>query len=220
MNGPSLPHLAWVKSRIDYLTQRFSFEGATVLEFGSFNGDIAAELTERGADVTCVEGKLRNIKIINRRFPHLKVIHHDLDKPEWPFEDFYAFIIHMGLLYQQNPEYLLMESQRHCGNLILESQVIDSDEEIVKILSPDNHGPGQGLNAEARLSVGWVEKRLANYQMIFDQTINSGHHQYTWKAKNDKSYRTGKRRMWVTHPIDTLLDSNNDLEFGKSWVNK
>lgn len=200
-DNPSPQHLAWVKARIKYLTQRFAFKGKTVLEFGSFMGDVGAALADLGADVVCVEGRQRNVKIARQRFPELIIIEHDLDKPEWPFEQHYDFILHLGLLYhQQSPEYILLEAQKHCDTMVLESQVIDSDEEILEVYLPDDHGPGQGLNGEARPSVAWIENRLKNAEMVLDETINSGRHNYTWEPKNDKSYNVGQRRMWVVTP--------------------
>lgn len=200
VSDSSETHILWVKTRIEFLQSKIDFTNKAVLELGAFRADIGRRLTKLGAKVTCVEGKPQLARYIAEK-GDVELIIADLDKPIWPFQNHYDIILHMGLLYhQQNPEYLLLESQRHCDVFVLESQVIDSDEEILEITPPDNFGLGQGINGEARPSIRYIENRLVNAQRYDDHLLNSGNHHYSWKSENNKSYITGRRRLWIGHP--------------------
>lgn len=172
-------------------------KGKTLLELGSMFSFIGNEFSKLGCDVTCAEAKAENIAEAKKLYPHLKYIQADLDKEEWPFGDF-DIILHMGLLYHQaNPEYCLLESQKHCDILVLESEVVDSNEKVKK-LSPKRPECSQGFNNECKISVGYIETMLpSDFVRLDDKRLNHNYHHYDWKAKNEGHYVEGQRRLWI-----------------------
>jgi len=197
-------HSKWVENRIKFILNYFNYDltDKRILELGAHQGDIGGNLINFGAHTTCVEGRVEHIKRGEERHPDIEWKHVDLDIEKWIFESEYDIILHLGLLYHlKNPDYYLIESQKRCDHFFLESQVIDnSNEEICKIkdpADPKKHGPGQGINAEAQLSVKYIENRLDNFQRFDLKELGGCGHHYDWKAKNDNTYRNGRRRFWV-----------------------
>ena len=196
-------HSKWVENRIKFILNYFNYDltNKRILELGAHFGDIGGNLVNFGAQVTSVEGRPEHVNRGEKLYSKTKWRCVDLDIEEWGFENKYDIILHLGLLYHlKNPDYYLIESQKRCDHFFLESQVIDnSNEEICKIKDPDGpeHGDGQGINAEAQLSVKYIENRLDNFQRFDLKELGGGGHHYDWKAKNDNTYRNGRRRFWV-----------------------
>lgn len=197
-----LNHNIWAINRVNFIRSIFGdeyFQDKTLLELGSLHSFIGNEFHKLGCKVTCVEGRQSNIDTARNNYPYLNYICADLDKEEWNFGD-YDIILHMGLLYHQaNPEYLLKECKKHCNILILESEVVDSNNKTLTI-KPSNEWFCQGLNKECEISVGYIESIIKSFQSThrYDSALlNSEYHCYNWQEKNDNSYKLGQRRFWV-----------------------
>src|SRR5712671_7567734 len=105
------------------------FRGKSVLELGAGYGGIGAVFAGVGAQVTCVEGREKNTRVIRERYPHLDAHTFDLSTG-WPKPNgHYDVIIHFGVLYHlRNPEENLRAACRHGTHLILETEVCNSDD--------------------------------------------------------------------------------------------
>ena len=55
----------------------------------------------------------------------------------------------------------------------------------------------QGLNAEAQISVKYIEDKLSNFARHDISALNGGGHAYDWPEKNDNSYFPARRRFWT-----------------------
>jgi SAM-dependent methyltransferase len=80
--------------------------GSSVLDLGAGNGEIAAELALRGAQVTCVEGRLENAQEIRAlrgdrgiRKSQLEVLVADVRSLEWDVLGQFDVVVCSGLLY-------------------------------------------------------------------------------------------------------------------------
>jgi SAM-dependent methyltransferase len=185
---------------LDQYGHRF-FDGKTVLEVGAGFGDIGAVFALLGARVTCLEGRASNVREIRRRYPFLEARQHDLSAG-LPGEQ-YDVLIHMGVLYHlAEPEPAMRAACRCCRHLILETEVCDSDDPGLVLTAPEHsyiydqalHGTG------CRPSPALLERIMTEEKMGFtritDARCNSGLHSYDWPVKNEKTYRSGLRRMW------------------------
>src|SRR5205085_3992215 len=116
-----------ILATLDHYGHRF-FDGKTVLEVEAAFGAIGTAFSALGADVTWLEGRMANVRAIRNRYPFLKAIHHDLGCGI-PGEEMFDVIIHMGVLYHlPDPEAALRAACRRCDHLILETEVVDSDD--------------------------------------------------------------------------------------------
>ena len=213
-------HPEWVKSRalfiLNYLYKKLGaqytgeagqfLKGKTVLELGAHRGGLGANLSQYGASVTAAEGREDNCRLGKLYHPQAQWCQADLDVEEWIFDDHYDIIIHQGLLYHlQNPDFFLVESQKRCSTFFLETQVIDSSLEAVHLSTPPSVftpkgelSHDSGLNAEARISVKYIEDRLKNFVRHDIPKLNGGGHFYDWPEKNDNTYQpAAHRRFWT-----------------------
>ncbi len=208
-------HKQWVSDRINFIKKMFPdnyFKDKSILELGSCWGDIGGYFSLLGADVTMVNGFDFYYEACKNRFPNVKNIKHDCDS-EWIYDDHYDVIFHMGLLYHlRDPKKSLIECQKHCDIMILETVVSDFLDfiEIIPRTEDINLCQDQGLNAEANFSADFVEKYLINYTRYDDSSLNgkiSGN--YNWTASGNSGFRG--RRFWICDIKNQLSNLTNSL---------
>ncbi len=190
-----------ILATLDHYGHRF-FDGKTVLEVGAAFGAIGATLSALGADVTCLEGRMSNVRVIRNRYPFLKAIQHDLGSG-LPGQEVFDVIIHMGVLYHlPDPEAALRAACRRCRHLILETEVADSDDpELVVNVKEHAYRYDQSLVGQgSRPSPAFLERVLKeekfSFTQITDARCNWDFHTYDWPVTNSKQFRSGLRRMW------------------------
>ncbi|MBI3878612.1 MAG: class I SAM-dependent methyltransferase [Verrucomicrobia bacterium] len=192
-----------INAILDHYGHRY-FVGKSVLELGAGYGAIGAFFSLLGADVTCVEGRESNTRVIRERYPFLTALTHDLSAG-WPKtgRERYDVIVHFGLLYHLgDPEPSLRESCRRTDQLILETEVSDSDDaHFIKGIKEHSYHFGQSVEgAGSRPSPAWVERILTEEGMTFsritDDRCNWELHRYDWPITNSKAHANGQRRMW------------------------
>jgi SAM-dependent methyltransferase len=186
---------------LDQYGHRF-FSGKQILEVGAGYGAIGAFFSLLGAEVTCLEGRKANVRVIQQRYPFVKALLHDLAQGI-PGDAFFDVLIHMGVLYHlPDPEPALRAACRRCQHLILETEVSDSDDPDL-VLSAREHAYGfdQSLVGQgSRPSPAFVERILKeenfSFSRITDGRCNWELHTYDWPISNSKQFRNGLRRMW------------------------
>lgn len=195
----------WQNSRIDYIVNQFGenfFKNKSVLELASCNGYIGNYFSQvLGANVTVVEGRDSNIEAIRKDYPNLKLIESNLDKNSWDF-DYYDIIINWGLFYhlQFFHKEHLENCIDHCGVLLFESVIFDSDES--EIFFRSEKGNDQSLSRVGGTpSTSYVEDIFKNKDCKFlkssSSKLNGDIHIYDWKDSNGKKYHESKRRFWT-----------------------
>jgi hypothetical protein len=198
-------YIDWRFKRIQaiekYFTKEF-FKNKTLIELGAGYGDIGYHFSTLGSKVTCIEGRIDNIKYIQETYKNIDTIHKDLDIEKFEIENV-DIIINMGLLYHlKDPIYLLHKSCKYCNYMIIETEVVDSYNPSKIIYWIDKkEGYDQSLHeVGTRISVGMVESILTEnnfkFERLEDDSCNSGPHYYDWPIRNSGEWESGQRKLW------------------------
>lgn len=197
----------WRAKRITAIVEHYGeawFEGKKVLELGCGYGDIGYVLMTLNADVTFAEGREENCDFLRRRFPDNKVYCMNCEN-EWPFpaDAHFDLILHMGLLYHlDNLWFALDRCFECCDNIVLETQVSDSDDpDFILKVNERAEGWDQSLvGLGSRPSGSCVEKHIQEKgwqsERVTDSRCNARFHVYDWKVENTNTWRNGLRRFW------------------------
>jgi len=195
-------YIEWRAKRLAAILNHYGptfFLGKTLLELGCGHADIGAFFANLGAKVTCTDARPEHLVVVRRRHPGLKTITANLET-EWPLGS-YDIIIHMGVLYHlKNFTGSLEHACQNCRNLILETEVCDSDDPNF-VLQTQEAGFDQAMSGiGSRPSAEAIEKVLRacgmSYERITDDRCNSHIHRYNWPVTNTKTWEHGLRRFW------------------------
>lgn len=196
----------WRAKRIVAIVEHYGenfFKGKKILELGCGYGDIGKVLISIGAEVIFCEGREEHINILKRRFPNNRIYKINLES-EWFFDnEKFDLILHLGVLYHlDNFEYSLEKCFLSSDNIVLETEVCDSDDpELVLKISENSEGYDQSLIGKgSRPSANYLEnifnKNLFEYQRIQDSSCNASFHRYDWEVNNTNSWESGLRRFY------------------------
>lgn len=196
----------WRAKRIVAIVEHYGenfFKGKKILELGCGYGDIGKVLISIGAEVIFCEGRQEHVNILKKRFPNNRVYKINLEN-EWFFDnEKFDLILHLGVLYHlDNFEYSLEKCFLSSDNMVLETEVCDSDDpELVLKISENSEGYDQSLIGKgSRPSANYLEnifnKNLFEYQRVQDSSCNALFHRYDWKVKNTNSWESGMRRFY------------------------
>ncbi|WP_372768525.1 class I SAM-dependent methyltransferase [Pseudoalteromonas sp.] len=195
----------WREKRVTAIIEHFGpqwFQGKKILELGCGYADISLMFATLGAEVSVCDARKEHIDIVISRYPWMKTYIADINK-EWPFEEAYDLIIHMGVLYHLDDiNYSLIKSLESADNLVLETEVSDSnDPSFLLKVEEDSKGYDQSITGVgSRPSPAYIESLIGKFQgnleRISDSRCNSYFHQYNWLPRNDNSWRHGLRGFW------------------------
>ena len=194
---------AWRTSRFNgikkYIPTDF-FKGKTLLELGGGHGHNGDFFHQLGASVTTSDARQEHLTVVSERYPHLRTLLIDGDKNK--IDSKYDIILHWGLLYHlKEIEEHLENVAANCDILLLETEVVDSDNDTLAITT-EEYGYDQAFNSVGiRPSEKYVEKILTKngfqFKLIKDPILNAEFHIYDWEIKNTNSSRHGLRRYWI-----------------------
>lgn len=197
----NMHYVDWRQRRIDAILQHYGdafFAGRTLLELGCGYGDIGAAFAERGARVTCCDAREEHLEVLSRRYPHLTPVRADLNT-EWPFGSF-DIILHLGVLYHLEPTHLsLRHACRSASHLVLETEVCDSNGDLVFGTSEQGYDQavdGNGCRPSAPRVERFLREEGMTYERIADDRCNAGMHVYDWPVRNTGDFTHGQRRFW------------------------
>ena len=197
----------WRLRRINCIVNHYGddwFKGKNILELGAGYGDIGYFFSTLGAEVTFVEGRREHCDIIRRRYPQSKVYEMNCEN-EWAFSENVHFdlVLHMGLLYHLDNFLFVLDHCLKCAdNLVLETEVCDSDDEnfILKIQENAQGWDQSLIGAGTRPSAGYIEEHLRkmgwSYERVNDTSCNASFHKYDWNVTNTMTWQNGMRRLW------------------------
>jgi SAM-dependent methyltransferase len=200
-------YIDWNHKKIKFIIEKIShnaFFEKQVLDLGSGYGDVASAFSRLGADVLCVDARQEHLNLLTKKHPHLKTVNANLDK-NWPFKNRrFNFVLSLGILcHLKNFEQNLRDVCESADNLVLETEVFDSDdpnkvifvEENKKIYDWSFEGCG------AKPSAAYIERILnecgMNFKRYDDPKLNSGPYKYDWQVKNTGNRLYGHRRFWI-----------------------
>lgn len=205
-------YTGWNESRIsaiiDYYGKDF-FQGKSLLEVGCGWADMGAYFHSLGSDVSVSDAREEHIEVIQKRHPELKGLVVDSENVDWQYDKSkFDIIIHFGLLYHlQNPEVNLKMICDHCDTLIIETEVLDSDDPN-RVLSKaeetvwERGAWGMAFSGTGSLpSYAWVERVLEECGMEVvripkPELANFGAHRYDWPRVNANRFVSAQRAMW------------------------
>lgn len=199
-------YVDWRSKRIAAILDHYGtdfFHGKTVLEVGCGYGDIGAAIARHGAIVTCSDARADHLAVVRERHPQVQTVVADLDKP-WTFPHC-DVLIHLGVLYHlKTPEVALRQALGSSTHVILETEVLDSNDPYVS-RSVAEAGYDQAFNnIGSRPSPFFVERILTelgrSFTRIDDDRCNTEYHRYDWPITNTGEHRNGLRRFWFVSP--------------------
>lgn len=198
-------YVGWRKSRLDKIQTIFGkdwFKGKSILELACGQGHIGSYIETLGANVTYAEGRKSHCEMMTKLHPKREVININQEEP-WSLDRQFDMIIHWGVLYHlDNWKQDLACTLKHSGMVLLESEVLDSNDSIeIKIEEPFDGWDQAISTVGSRPSASLVEQVLsslgATYTRYDHADLNSGFHQYDWKVENTGESRNGIRRFWI-----------------------
>lgn len=190
---------------LDHSGRNF-FKGKKILELGAGNGDFGNMFYQLGANVTCFEGREENVKALKEKYPHLNAHVVDLDDAE-NFEymiglEHYDVVLHVGLLYHLlNMEESLSTFMEYCDHMILETEVMDSDQDGYFVTTEDASRVTSSLDGVAtRPTTAFLKRIIKDNGWEIEhpknpKAINTHPYIYDWKPGN-KGLLYGARVMW------------------------
>ena len=208
----------WRAKRVVAIVEHYGesfFKNKKILELGCGYGDIGKVFIGLGAEVIFAEGREEHVNILKNKFPNNRVYKVNLEN-EWPFKDEkFDLILHLGVLYHlDNIEFSLEKSILNTSNLVLETEVCDSDDpDLVLKIDENMNGYDQSLIGKgSRPSGKYLEnifkKYNCSYEIIKDKRCNALFHRYDWSVKNTNTWEHGLRRFYFieTRPDQTRPD--------------
>lgn len=195
----------WIESRIltikKYISTSF-FKDKELLELGCGYGHNGNEFYKLGANVICADARDEHLTNGKNLYPHLTFINIDGNKNNITKK--YNIILHWGLLYHLNEiENHLDNICNNCDILLLETIVLDSDDQNAYNMCRENGYDQAYNNIGIRPSAAYVEKILNKnnfiYKRIEDPILNTDFHIYDLKVENiNKSHKNVSiRKFWI-----------------------
>jgi 2-polyprenyl-3-methyl-5-hydroxy-6-metoxy-1,4-benzoquinol methylase len=200
----------WETKRINKILDIYGidyFKNKKVLELGSGHGNIGAFFAELGADVLCLEGRIRNANFANLKYRKLERFKCTVFNLENDFSEFGRFdlILNFGLVYHlKNIDEHLKCCFKVSDEIVLESVVCDStDPYDIFYSDEDIYIDNRALDGTGCRPSQFYIERIAKENgfeatCFYASDLNSGQFIYDWKFKNDKrlvnNYKL--RRFW------------------------
>lgn len=216
-------YIQWMNKRINAIINYFGkafFSGKSILELGCGFGDIGAIFSKLGANITCSDGRQEHLEILKSKYPNINTVQYDLDR-EWPFNEKFDIIIHMGVLYHiKDYKNAIKNACQNAKYVVLETEVSDSDDPNFVIYT-NEEGYEQVLNhIGCRPSEAAIESILdecnVKYYRLHDSSCNYDFHKYDWEVKNTNTWQRGMRRLWFIHQKNIIQP--NMLELVNKFV--
>lgn len=193
-----------LKVLIDYYGREW-FKEKRILELGCGYGHIGINFAMLGADVTFSDGRQKHLDEIGAVWPVIppeRLIIANMED-EWPFEGHWDLILHQGLLYHLAKwQFSLYEASLCCDHLVLESEVLDSDDrKATKKVNEDPDKMHSSINGlSIRVPQVAIEESLSafgfRHKLCEDSRLNSSRHNYTWSIENTGRSFAQTRRWW------------------------
>lgn len=169
----------------------------TLLELGAYDGNFGNKFYEKGAIITCYEGRKQNIDLLKSLHPEFESELIDIDKVK--INKKFDIILHAGLLYHiKNVEDNLINCLENCDVFILETENIDSTDTEIDIqyeglseISEVSSLPDSDLtNYVSRTSRKFLEKTFENngfnFKLVLNTVANIYPYRYDWVTSNTK----------------------------------
>ena len=175
----------------------------SVLDAGAGIGDIGAALFRVGATITAMDCRQEHLSAINKRYPGIKTIKADFEKPLGFSAKFDVALSIATLCHIENYQQHLKDLCVRSRDLILETAVCDSDdpEMCIKVNEDKNISNLSFSGNASRPSAANIEKILSDNGMYFIRLdmpeLNHDKYIYNWEVSNTNRKDIFLRRLWV-----------------------
>lgn len=207
-------YIPWTNRRAALIKDHYGldyFRDKSLLEIGCGHDGFLQRWYNWGCNpIVACDGRETCVDQVREKATFAEIIHHNLEDP-WPFGHF-DIIANMGVLYHvANPEELLKNCMLSCQDLILETEVCDSDDPSLLISVKENPAKiGHSISGKAyKPSPVWVERVLEEggfeYEIVSGKRaklISVAGHQYNWEHKYSGRIYSGVRRFWFARKIN------------------
>ncbi|ENM5767889.1 class I SAM-dependent methyltransferase [Vibrio mimicus] len=205
-NNFSDHYIPWREKRVTEIIRHFSplwFRGKKILELGCGYGEVGKNFEGLGAVVTYCDARQEHLDVILKHRPHCKVVKADINN-EWPFEEKFDLIVHMGVLYHlDNMSFSIAKAMESAYHIVLETEVCDSNDPMFNLAVEENIlGYDQSVTGlGSRPSVAYVERLVdvgkpKSMTRLRSSACDSNFHQYSWEITDTKRWEHGLRSMW------------------------
>ena len=205
MSSADHPHyVGWRAARLaginKYIASSF-FSGKTLLEMGCGDGGMASNFLTMGATVTCADARADTLAGVTAAYPTMATLQIDAEKE--------TIVTNFDVVHSAGTLYHLGAIENHiknlsevCGVLILESEVMDSDDATLFTLNDESYGSDQAFNGFGiRPTAAYVESLLTvngfQFTRLDDPVFNFKFHEYDWVVSNSGVWRNGLSRFWI-----------------------
>ena len=181
---------------VDHYAREF-FSGASVIDCGCGHGYIGDGLEKIGATAFYADGRPEHIA---NRARSMVVDFNVLNDPRLARR--FDMILALGILYHlRQPAAFLQWACGHSDNVVVDSLVLDCDDSQAMLFLTEHVDYDQSLDRiGCRPSPQWIERELSSNGMasmrVVDPGLNVGHHNYTWKARNNWTWAHDHRAWW------------------------
>ena len=167
--------------------------------------------------VIAVDARQTTLTNAKKTFPHLRIVQSDLDK-EWPLALRSVDItLDIDLLcHLKNWEAHLKNACNSSNVLVLETAVMDSNEENVSSYPENKNDPNLSFNGFASIpTAAYIERILTECGMDFKRhdiaKLNSHNRTYDWKVADTKNCDGKLRRFWTCVRTDKASKSVHQM---------
>lgn len=208
-------YIEWNYRRIKKIIDFFghpAFADKTILDLGCGHGDVGAAIARLGGRVIAVDARQNHLDVAKKKYPHITTICADLDK-NWPFANQkFDFVLNLGLLcHLTNYAQILQKTCQIANNLILETEVCDSDDPT-RVVQIDEHRSiydwafnGVGHKPSAANIEKILQEAGMKFQRFDTPDLNTGPYRYDWELTNTHSRKIGNRRFWIAKKDPSIV---------------
>lgn len=152
------------KVRLEHLASlNLDIDGKSVLELGAGIGDHTQFFVNRKCKITSTEGRPENLVVLKNRFPNIRTLLLDVDKPHVNFDEKFDIVYCYGLLYHLgNPFCAIEYMDKWCKSLLLLETIVSyNDGKSIDYCMDNLTDPTQSVSGEAcRPSRKWIFDQL------------------------------------------------------------
>jgi 2-polyprenyl-3-methyl-5-hydroxy-6-metoxy-1,4-benzoquinol methylase len=186
------------------------FLDKTILELGAANGDFGNLFYELGCKVICLDVRQENVDLLKIKHPHLEAYILDLDNDFLSFSAGrnYDLILNVGVLYHLiHIQMLLQICFEICNDMVLETEVMDSDQDGYFVTTEDASRMTSSRSGIATRPTNTMLKRIIRekgWSIEYPQNpkdINTKPYIYDWEP-NNQGLLYGARVLWFLSKKD------------------
>lgn len=196
----------YTKELLNHFSSR-SWMFKKILDLGCGVNPISLDLAKLGADVTVSDARQQIVNTIVRTNKYIKGVRADLDI-EWPFANKkYDFILLFDILsHLKNPEKVINNCLKIANNIIIETDVVDSDQFVISNIDEQKNIDilsynGVGSRFSKIYLDSLISKPFTSIKQIKSSSLNTNNKIYDWNFNFPEN--AFKKRIFYIITVDS-----------------